>query len=115
MNSESKLKSFINQFEEGHELHELSNDDWTVSRFLKWLELNNFEIIKNREKGILRKQEGSWQVHSNTKAFPLHPIDASQLETDSNGDILIGKEIEFEIHGLYAKYCLPKHMEINLL
>jgi hypothetical protein len=115
MDSENKLKFFINQFEEGGEHQELSNDDWTVLSFLKWLEINNFEIIKSREKGVLRKQEGSWQVHSNGKVLPLHPVDASQLETDSNGDILIGKEIEFKIQGLYAKYCLPKHMEINLL
>ena len=30
MNNDNKLKFFINQFEEGHELQELSNDDWTV-------------------------------------------------------------------------------------
>ena len=50
MDSENKLKFFINQFEEGHELQELSNDDWTVSSFLKWLEINNFEIIKSKKK-----------------------------------------------------------------
>jgi len=40
------LQGFINQFEEGGEHKELSNDDWTVSEFLKWMKLNNFKIIK---------------------------------------------------------------------
>jgi hypothetical protein len=40
------LPGFITQFEEGHELQELSNKEWSVSRFLKWLELNKFKIIK---------------------------------------------------------------------
>jgi len=41
------LQGFINQFEENGEHQELSNDDWTVSQFLKWMKLNNFKIIKN--------------------------------------------------------------------
>ena len=41
------LQGFINQFEEGGEHQEISNDDWTVSQFLKWLKLNNFKIVKN--------------------------------------------------------------------
>ena len=110
----SYLQGFINQFEEGHELQELSNNEWTVSHFLKWLQVNDFEIIKNRKKGVLVKQEGVWQVHSNGVIHPLHPKDVTQLEIDSRGDILIGKEIEFEMLGLYAKYYLPKHMEIDL-
>jgi hypothetical protein len=40
------LQGFINQFEEEGEHQELSNEDWTVSQFLKWLKLNNFKIIK---------------------------------------------------------------------
>lgn len=48
----SYLQGFINQFEEGYELQELSNNDWTVSHFLKWLQVNDFEIIKNRKKGV---------------------------------------------------------------
>ena len=41
------LQGFINQFEQGGEHQELSNDDWTVSRFLEWMKLNNFKILKN--------------------------------------------------------------------
>lgn len=41
------LQGFINQFEEKGEHQELSNDDWTVSRFLEWLKHNNFKIIKD--------------------------------------------------------------------
>ena len=41
------LQGFINQFEEEGEHQELSNDDWTVSQFLKWMKLNSFKIIKN--------------------------------------------------------------------
>jgi hypothetical protein len=41
------LQGFINQFEEEGAYQELSNDDWTVSRFLEWLKLNNYKIIKN--------------------------------------------------------------------
>ena len=41
------LQVFINQFEEKGEHQELSNDDWTVSQFLKWMKLNTFKIIKN--------------------------------------------------------------------
>jgi len=44
------LQGFINQFEEGGEHQELSNDDWTVSQFLEWMKLNNFVIIKNENK-----------------------------------------------------------------
>ena len=40
------LQGFINQFEEEGEHQELSNDDWTVSRFLEWMKLNNFKIVK---------------------------------------------------------------------
>ena len=40
------LQGFINQFEEEGEHQELSNDDWTVLRFLEWMKLNNFEIVK---------------------------------------------------------------------
>lgn len=40
------LQGFINQFEEEGEHQELSNDDWTVSRFLEWLKHNNFKIVK---------------------------------------------------------------------
>jgi len=40
------LQGFINQFEEGHKQQELSNDNWSVSQFLEWLQLNNFKIIK---------------------------------------------------------------------
>ena len=40
------LENFINQFEKNHNLQELSNEDWTVSQFLKWLKINNFKIIK---------------------------------------------------------------------
>ena len=42
------LQGFINQFEEEGEHQELSNEDWTVSQFLKWLKLNNFKIIKKK-------------------------------------------------------------------
>lgn len=35
------LDGFIIQFKE-----ELSNEDWTVSRWLAWLKLNNFKIVK---------------------------------------------------------------------
>ena len=51
----SHLQGFINQFEEGHELQELSNNDWTVSHFLKWLQVNDFEIIKNRKKRCVNR------------------------------------------------------------
>lgn len=50
MKKHNYLKNFINQFEEGGEYQELSNDDWTVSSFLKWLEINNFEIVKSNKK-----------------------------------------------------------------
>ena len=43
------LQGFINQFEENGANQELSNDDWTVSDFLIWLKLNNFNIIKTDE------------------------------------------------------------------
>jgi hypothetical protein len=41
-----QLQNFINQFEEGNGLQELSDKDWTVSEFLNWLKLNNFEVIQ---------------------------------------------------------------------
>lgn len=40
------LPNLINNFDENHQLNELSNDDWTVSGFLKWLTLNDFKIVK---------------------------------------------------------------------
>jgi len=43
------LQGFINQFEEEGEYQELSNDDWTVSQFLKWMKLNKFKIIKDEK------------------------------------------------------------------
>jgi hypothetical protein len=44
------LQGFINQFEEEGEHQELSNDDWTVSQFLKWMKINNFIIVKDENK-----------------------------------------------------------------
>ena len=44
------IQGFINQFEEKGEFQELSNDDWTVSQFLKWMKLNNFKIVKNEKR-----------------------------------------------------------------
>ena len=71
--------------------------------------------MDNRKKGTLYKKDNNWYIHSEDQIYALHPTDTSQLEIDSNSDIMIGKEIEFELIGLYAKYCIPKHMEINLL
>jgi hypothetical protein len=51
------LQGFINQFEEEGEHQELSNNDWTVSQFLKWLELNKFSIVKNGEKLLELKEK----------------------------------------------------------
>jgi hypothetical protein len=44
------LQGFINQFEEEGEHQELSNDNWTVSQFLKWMKINNFIIVKDENK-----------------------------------------------------------------
>lgn len=38
------LPGFINQFDP--ENGELNDEEWSASRFLKWLELNEFKIIK---------------------------------------------------------------------
>lgn len=43
-------RDFINQFTDGHLLNELSDKEWTVSRFLLWLEANNFKITKHNGK-----------------------------------------------------------------
>ena len=51
------LQGFINQFEEEGEHQELSNDDWTVSQFLKWVKLNNFVIIKMKTKNSYPSSE----------------------------------------------------------
>jgi len=51
------LQGFINQFEEEGEYQELSNDDWTVSQFLKWLELNKFSIVKDGEQLLELKEK----------------------------------------------------------
>jgi hypothetical protein len=40
------LPGFIKQFEEGGEYQELTNEDWSVSQFLKWLKSNKFKIVK---------------------------------------------------------------------
>jgi hypothetical protein len=61
MDSENKLKFFINQFEEGGEHQELSNNDWTVSSFLEWLEANNFEIHK-KAKSVFPNDAHSFEV-----------------------------------------------------
>lgn len=41
------LPSFIDQFGDGP-LGELNPDDWDALQFLRWLELNNYKIIKNK-------------------------------------------------------------------
>ena len=41
------LPSFIEQFGDGP-LGELNPDDWDTLQFLRWLELNNYKIIKNK-------------------------------------------------------------------
>ncbi len=40
------LDGFIKQFDVNNNDHELSDDDWKVSDFLKWLKINNFKINK---------------------------------------------------------------------
>ena len=51
------LPGFIKQFEEEGEHQELSNDDWTVSQFLKWLELNKFSIVKDGKQLLELKEK----------------------------------------------------------
>lgn len=51
------LPGFINQFEEGGEHQELRNEDWSVSQFLKWLELNKFSIVKDGEQLLELKEK----------------------------------------------------------
>lgn len=51
------LPGFINQFEEGGEYQELRNEDWSVSQFLKWLELNKFSIVKDGEQLLELKEK----------------------------------------------------------
>lgn len=41
------LPGFIDQFGDGP-LGELNTDDWDALQFLRWLELNNYKIIKNK-------------------------------------------------------------------
>jgi hypothetical protein len=47
MYSQDYLQGFIDQFGDG-ELGELSPKEWDALAFLKWLKLNNFEIIKKK-------------------------------------------------------------------
>lgn len=52
MNNEEQynyLPGFIDQFGDGP-LGELNPDDWDALRFLLWLQINNFKIIKNDRK-----------------------------------------------------------------
>jgi hypothetical protein len=51
------LQGFINQFEEEGKHQELSNEDCTVSQFLKWLELNKFSIVKDVEQLLELKEK----------------------------------------------------------
>jgi hypothetical protein len=48
--SENKIDSFITQFKE-----ELSDEDWSVTRFLDWLKLNNYHMIKIDKNGKSKK------------------------------------------------------------
>jgi hypothetical protein len=68
--------------------------------------------LKKKMKGLLQKPDG-WIVLHNEEKIPLHPIDSEQLEIDTRSDILIGKSIEFNRVGLYAKYTIPTNMEIK--
>jgi hypothetical protein len=43
------LPGFIEQFGDGP-LGELNPDDWDALRFLLWLQINNYKIIKNDRK-----------------------------------------------------------------
>ena len=43
MEQPNYLDGFIQQFKE-----ELSDEDWTVSRWLQWMKLNGFEITKKK-------------------------------------------------------------------
>lgn len=43
------LPGFIDQFGDGP-LGELNPDDWDALRFLLWLQINNYKIIKNDRK-----------------------------------------------------------------
>ena len=52
MNNEEQydyLPAFIDQFGDGP-LGELNPDDWDALRFLLWLQINNYKIIKNDRK-----------------------------------------------------------------
>jgi hypothetical protein len=40
------LPGFIDQFDDGP-LGELNPDDWDALRFLLWLQINNYKIIKD--------------------------------------------------------------------
>ncbi len=66
-NQENLLQNFINQFDENHELNELSDEDWKVSEFLKWLMLNGFKLVKGEK-------------HSSSKVKTLAAVDVEKLE-----------------------------------
>ena len=88
MEDPNYLQGFINQFEEGGEHQELSNNDWTVSSFLKWLEVNNFEIIKSREQ-LLKFKE--------TKYKSIEDRDVEEIYQRENNKIQSEKESSFSI------------------
>ena len=43
------LPGFIEQFGDGP-LGELNPDDWDALQFLRWLEINNYKVVKNDNK-----------------------------------------------------------------
>jgi len=67
-NQENLLSNFINKFDKNNDLNELSNDDWTVSDFLKWLVLNDFKLVKGEK-------------HSSSKVKTLAAVDVEKLES----------------------------------
>ena len=77
------LQGFINQFEEEGEHQELSNDDWTVSRFLEWMKLNNFKIVKTTYSVDDYKRDLKEKVTKAIDVIQELPID----ETSKQGGI----------------------------
>lgn len=77
------LQGFINQFEEEGEHQELSNDDWNVSRFLEWMKLNNFKIVKTTYSVDDYKRDLKEKVTKAIDVIQELPID----ETSKQGGI----------------------------
>lgn len=104
------LDGFIKQFEE-----ELSDEDWTVTRWLMWLKLNNFEINKKEIWSVFNADILIEKNLVNKTFLYRHDLSTIDFENDWRFSTVHGKRENVKFLGLISDPVFPLEFPLNFL